>query len=537
MSDSSVSLHFRIENPSTYGIEDFPATWGDFSIEALENSSTELNALLEELITFKYSSLTYEQQLIYDTFKEYLENQIILAPYYLLESVFASMSGMQSEIPIVFSEYAFNSKDDVDDYISLLTQSKDYIAKLCNFENYRAEKGYVLSDNAINDVIEQCNEFINADPVCLITIFNERIETVSGLSSEEIDEYKTANKDAITNYLVPAYELIIETLTKLKGSDNKNTGLAGYKDGTKYYEALVKSETGSSKSVDELMTMTQKDIDDAQSQVYKLYLKNPDLFDEMEAFEYSTTDPNKMLTSLIGLLEEDFPAAVNDVYTLNYVHKSLENMMNPAFYLVPPIDNSKRNIIYINNGEQYKDMALFSTIAHEGFPGHMYQHNYFSSLNPHYFRSLLSFSGYSEGWAEYIETCYSYKYAGMDDNIASMYELNQRLSFGFYSMVDMGINYKGWNYEDTTEYLTLYGITDKETIDSIYNTMINEPAVYLRYYIGYKEILNLKATAEEALGSGFNLKEFHRFILEIGPSQFDIIENRMTDWIARAKKS
>ncbi len=538
MSDNTINLHFSIENPSNYGIEDFPATWGEFSIEELENSASELSGLLDTLTTFNYTALTYEQQLIYDILKEYLENQIELSPYYLLESVFAPMSGMQSEIPIVFSEYAFNSKDDVDDYITLLTQSKDYISKLCNFENYRAEKGYVLSDNAIKDVIDQCNEFIEADPICLITIFNERIGSVTGLTSDEIDEYKDANKVAVNDYLVPAYELIIETLTKLKGSDNPNTGLINYENGTKYYELLVKHETGSSKTVDELIEMTQADIEDAQTEVYKLYIKDSDLFDQLENYKNPITDPDKMLQSLSNLLKEDFPAAVNDSYTLNYVHKSLENMMNPAFYLIPPIDNPKRNIIYINNAPQYKEMDLFSTIAHEGFPGHMYQCNYFSSLNPHYFRSLLSFNGYSEGWAEYIETCYSYKYAGMDDDLANMFELNQRLSFGFYCMVDMGINYKGWSYDDTADYLSTYaGINDKESIDSVYNTMVNEPAVYLRYYIGYKEILNLKEIAEEALGSGFEIKEFHRFLLEIGPSQFSIIEDRMNDWIERVKNS
>lgn len=100
-------------------------------------------------------------------------------------------------------------------------------------------------------------------------------------------------------------------------------------------------------------------------------------------------------------------------------------------------------------------------------------------------------------------------------------------------MVDIGVNYYGWNYDDTAEFLSQYVGDDEDVISEIYYTMIDEPTVYLRYYIGYLEILSLKKEAKKTLGNAFDIKEFHKFLLEIGPCQYDVIEDRMETWMER----
>ena len=533
MSQNTANLHFAIEHPENYGIEDFDATWGEFNY--LDNSATvkDMEAILNKLTTFDYDALTYEQQLIYDILKKYMETQLTAKDYTLFASAFSPMSGFQGQLPIIFSEYDFRSKEDIDDYISLLNTVDDYIKILCDYELYRLEKGYSMTDVSIGNAIEQCNDFINSEPNCLRPVFENKINDFSSLTDDERKNYMDSFDKGISESLIPAYKLIISTLTEIKAQDKSKHGLCNYENGKDFYEYLVRDNTGSAKTVDELYKMIESEMQKASLGISKLFLKNNDLEQDMTNYKYPTDDPDKMLEMLISALEEDFPAAVNDKYSLNYVPESLESTMSPAFYLIPPIDNLKRNIIYINQGDEYASMDLFPTIAHEGFPGHMYQTNYFYSLNPHYFRSLLSFNGYSEGWAQYIETCYAYKYAGMDSDLAKAFEYNTSFSFALYCMVDIGVNYYGWDYDKTEDFLKLYVGDNDQVISEIYYTMTDEPAVYLRYYIGYLEILSLKEKASKALGSGFDIKEFHKFLLEIGPCQYDIIEDRMDDWIDR----
>lgn len=532
---SSINLHFTIEHPENYGIDKLEPGWGEFNYMDTSEDEAEITQNLNELTAFDYDALTYEQQLIYDILKEYLEDEQGASEYLLFYSAFGPMSGLQSELPIIFSEYDLLEKSDIDDYISLLNSCYSYVETMCQYELYRMEQGYANSNYSIDNVIDQCNEFISANPNCLRPVFEDKLKGFDGLTDEEISRYMEQFDKGLNESLIPAYKNIITTLETIKKSNPSKGGRCNYDNGKAFYEYLVKSETGSWRSIDELYKMINTDMLRCSGSISKLFKKNPSLINDMESYQYSVTDPSEMLNGLIKALEEDFPAAVNDNYTINYVPESLESAMNPAYYLIPPIDNLNKNNIYINNYEGYAHMDLFPTIAHEGFPGHMYQTTYFYSQNPHYIRSLLDFNGYVEGWAEYVEFCYSYKYSGMDDYLAKAFEYNSLFSFGIYCICDIGINYQGWNYEDTADYLEQYGLAEEE-MEEIYYTMVDEPAVYLRYYIGYLEIANLKKDAMKKLGSAFDVKEFHRFLLEIGPCQYDIISDRMDGWINRAMK-
>lgn len=534
-SSSSISLHFSIEHPENFDMEKPEPNWGEeLNYKDTSANEAELRDTLNKLKTFDYDSLTYEQQLIYDIFEEYLEDEQDAAGYLLFTSAFAPMSGLQSELPIIFSEYDFLEKADIDDYISLLNTSYSYVKSMCDYELYRMEKGYALSNYSIKKIIDQCNEFINTNPNCIRPIFESKLKDFGELTDEEISSYMEQFDKGLNEQLIPGYKLIITTLETIEKSNPSKGGLCNYENGKDFYEYLVKNNSGSDRSVDDLNKLINNKMTEYLDTITGLSIQNPSLLTDMEEYEYFTDDPSEMLDHLIDTLEKDFPAATNDKYTINYVPKSLESTMNPAYYLIPPIDNPNRNNIYINNYEEYAHMDLFPTIAHEGFPGHMYQTTYFYSLNPHYIRSLLSFNGYVEGWAKYIELCYSYTYSGMDKNLAKAYECNDAFGFALYCLCDIGINYLGWDYDDTASFLATYVGSDKDVIEEIYYTMIDEPTVYMRYYVGYLEIDSLKEDAMKDLGSAFDIKEFHRFILEIGPCQFEIIEDRMEDWIDRA---
>jgi len=536
MSENTLNLHFSLENPEKYGITVTEPDWGEVSSSYFESQKPELKKAKTDLSKFKKASLTNEQDIIYDILKEYLSDAINSSDYYLFDSVFSPTQGIQSQIPIIFTDYAFLTEKDIEDFIILLEESDEYIISLCEFEMERLDNGYALSSYSIDKVIKQCNDFISGNPLSIISVFSENIKELSFITEDKKTDYVNLVTKAVNENLVIGYKEIISTLTTIKEKNLEKKGLSEYKDGSTYYEYLVKLKTGSNKTPAEMIKNTQKSIDSMLKKIYKYAIGDPDKLKELEDYKYFTNNPDEMISHLLKALEADFPKAKSTDYTLKYVHESLESSLSPAFYIVPPVDNPYKNIIYINEGEEYKNMPLFQTIAHETVPGHMYQSNYFSSLNPHYFRYLLSFNGYQEGYAEYIETEYSFKYAGVEEDLAELFTLNQAFSFALYSIADLSINYKSWSIKDLQKYLKPYGITDEKTVTDIYYTMVDDPGVYLSYYIGYQEILELKDTAKDILKDGFNLKEFHKFLLEIGPCQFDIIKKELKDWCAKVKE-
>ena len=149
-------------------------------------------------------------------------------------------------------------------------------------------------------------------------------------------------------------------------------------------------------------------------------------------------------------------------------------------------------------------------------------------------RSLLSVSGYSEGWATYVEHSYSFQLAGMSDELAQFFAGNSAATLALHACIDMGVHYEGWDRADVADFLAEYGISDGDAADQIFELVVEEPANYLNYFIGYLEFLDLRREAEKKLGESFDVKEFHRFLLETGPAPFYIIEDHMQDWMKEA---
>lgn len=531
MSASSVSTHFSLEKPEKYGITFDKPSWGEpVTIEYIENSYVEQKAILDKLKTFDLDQLTSQQQITYDTVYKYVENLYSVKDLYLFDELFSPINGMQAQVPLIFSEYDFFSEKDIEDYIYLMETVDDYLNSIIKYEKYRAEKGYFLTDAGADEVIQQCKDFIEPKENCLISIFSEKLDAF-GVTEDKKTEYIDRFETALDENLIPAYQKLMSTFEELKGSRATQLGLSMFDGGEDYYESLVRNYTGSDKSIEELIELVEESITENISLVYILLNDNPDLHDEATEFEYPLNDPETTIEMQIKEAKKYFPETDKIPYEVKSVPASLESSMSPAFYLVPPIDNKDKNMIYINHGEEYKNMNLFSTLAHEGVPGHMYQCYYYASTNPAPIRNAFSFSGYNEGWATYVEY-YAYEFAGMNNDLALYTAANDRYAFALYSRIDLGIHYEGWDIEDVKYFLGIYGSYDDELANDIYNTLIDDPAVYLQYYIGYLEIAELKEKAEKEI-EDFDIIEFHRFILDMGPTFFDIIENEMEEWIKK----
>lgn len=537
VSSSTINLHYTLSNPKNYGISQYPITFGDFSEKGLSERIHNLENTFTFLSRVNKDDLTDKQKLTYDILSSYYTTEMSSVPYTYYSELLSPTCGIQAQLPILLAEYTVHTEQDIKDYLALLKKLDDYYESILAFENTKSAKGLFMPDYAVDSVIDQCEEFIKEpDDSYLIQTFDEKLKAFKTLSSEQKAFYQEENRDCLYTEVIPAYQLLIKGLSVLKGTGKNELGLCYYPEGKKYYEYLVRYSTGSSRTIPELEKMTEVQIYTDLSSLLHLSKKNPSALADAAHYDFSLSDPAIILEDLKNKITMDFPDPPTVSCSIKYVPPSLEKYASPAFYLTPAIDQRNQNTIYINSGNHLNKLDLYTTLAHEGYPGHLFQNIYFDTTNPDKVRSILNFGGYTEGWATYVEML-SYSYADITPAVSRLLQLNNAIMLSLYARIDMGIHYDGWKLEEVTHFLGDFGITNVGAIQEIYHVIIEEPANYLQYEIGYLEFLSLKDTAKEALGSNFNLKNFHKFVLDLGPAPFSVIETYENNWIEMQQKN
>lgn len=524
VTSDSITLHYTVASPQALSISQPSATLGHISEEVRLASIAESERCLKELKKISYDALPREDKITYDILKWEYETIASSKTFsYYSESISPTI-GIQAQLPILLAEYEFRCSQDIEDYLLLLRQLPEYYSELLSYEQKKAQQGLFMADFALQKVIAQCKSFLtDSSSHYLTTTFNSRINALAWLTDEQKEQFKQLNLTTLSNYVYPAYQSLIDGLTPLEETCTNKEGLCHYPDGKSYYSYLVKKSTGSDRTPEELIKCVQKQLQTDLTSMSALLNDSPSTLENLQSLSISYTQPEEILKHLEKEMQAHFPTPPSVSYTIKYVDPSMEEHLSPAFYLTPPIDRITENVIYINQPSIRDNIQLFTTLAHEGYPGHLYQNIYSSAAAPNKIRSLFSFPGYAEGYATYAEL-YSYRYMGLDENLSSLLRLSSSVTLGLYASLDLGIHYDGWSPQQAKDFLYKYGIQNEETVTEIYETIVAEPANYLKYYVGYLEFLTLREKAEKEWRNDFSDKKFHQYILELGDAPFCVLE-------------
>lgn len=525
-----LNLHSTFAHPEDFGINDYAISLGSFSAEEESMSYVCLKEYLNLLSTFDYQALTEQQQFTYDIFKTYCEDSLKFEGFRLYTNYLSPTNGIQAYLPTLLSNYTFYDEQDIQDYFATLKLFPSFFVDLITFSKEQAEAGLFMADTQTNSTIASCRQFLsNPEQHYLIDSFNVRLEAVDFLDTDARNTYKAKHIDILKESVFPAYEYLITELQNLKGRCKNQYGLAWFERGKEYYELLVRDTTGSEKSVETLQDLIEENLRSDFNMLVKLGLEHPEAFRNMDVCPVDLSNPEAVLLQLKEQIENDFPTCEDVEFSVQTVPKAIEEYTNPAYYILPPLDMMNQNYIFINQSAFLGGIEDFVTLAHEGFPGHLYQTTYFYGCEPCHLRKLFSFNGYCEGWGTYAEL-YAYTISGTDEITARLNQLNKSYSLAIYCLADIGIHYEGWTFDEAMGFFKELGL-DTEIGTSIYETLVANPAVYLSYYVGYLEIMELKTLAKERLQERFDLKEFHQFILETGPAPFELIRKKLEIWI------
>ena len=520
VSANTISLHYTLRSPSDYGIADIPATYGSLSSDPVAAKASVRN-VLSSLQEFDPDTLSSENALTFKILDTYLKNASTGTDYLLYQEPLGPVSGIHTQLPVLLSEYSFYDTQDVETYLALLKETPSYFDSVIRFEQKKAASGLFMPDYQADSVLDTCQSFIDMGKEnYLVSTFNERIASLDLLPENKKDSFRKENIKLVTEEIYPAYQNLITAIKSLKGKGMNEQGLSHFPYGKKYYEYLVRQTTGCNESISRLRLMTRAQILEDLSAMQKILFPADAALTQASVLEQ--TSPDSMLDDLRSKITDTFPEIPDVDFQVKYVPESMQDYLSPAFYMIPAIDNLTENVIYINNGQTASGLNLYTTLAHEGYPGHLYQTVYFSASEPDPIRSILDFGGYVEGWATYAEMM-SYYLAPLPKTEASLLQKNSSVILGLYALADMGIHYDGWSVTDTVRFFSDYGINDPTAVQSVYKLIIGSPANYLKYYIGYLKFYELKKEMADAMGNQFSQKEFHRAVLDVGPAPFEIV--------------
>lgn len=554
---NTLSLHYTLAYPEKYGFDEkailpcYTGAAGESGqgASADDEISSDREEILKALSALSHISkerLSEADAYTYDLLVRYLNRRLIGVEFDHYTEPFSPGSGIQSGLPILLADYTFRRKQDVEDYLAILDQTDEYLAGLLLYEKEKADAGLFMADYSAAKVIDECSAIMDKEQLengthFLHSTFEERIHELTEegiISSQEADQYISENDRLLTTVMAPAYEQIADTFTLLEGAGTNDYGLYYFPDGREYYEYLLASTTGSDRPVSEIKRLLFEDFQENYNALLTLLGKYPQIADTglTSSFDLTMNDPSMILQDLQVHMEDDFPVFPSEdgsfqtSVTVKAVSPSMENYSSPAYYLTPPIDDMQNNIIYINGKSTTDNLTLYTTLAHEGYPGHLYQtvysQLYLNQNNCAAVRHLLHYSGFVEGWAYYVENL-SYSYASdlVRDNAyaVSYYEacrLNRNIHLCLYSLLDIAIHYDGATPDQVQKILQSVGITSSASVTAIYQYIAEEPVNYLKYYLGFMEIELLKEKAKLLWDNDFTLYRFHQFLLETGPSDF-----------------
>lgn len=534
MKSNHLTMHYTVANPENYGIDLEKISLGTYDSPKIIQK-LQLTGKYFTLKTIFRSRLSADDQKLYDLLKYSLQTEIARLDFRFFEEPLVPSIGIQSQLPILLAEYAFNKEADVINYLSLLKCIPAYFDSIMTLEKEKLAEGFFMEEASANELIFYCKQFCSGKNTHFLEVtFQDRIASLN-LDSQKTNAYIQENASILESSIFPAYEKLQTFLEEHKSKGQNSDGLYYFPKGTDYYAWLLRSEIGCDKSFEEIETMLENALKKDVKVLAGLTRKNPSLLSDREKISLDTSHPAGLASYLAKRTTQDFPEIPEVTLKICDVPKSMEPHLSPAFYLVPPLDRWEENVVYLNHGYLNEGISFFTTLAHESYPGHLYQTVYENSTGAHPVQRLLYFGGYTEGWATYAEQL-AYSYAPISEDLANLLATTRDMTLNLYSHLDLYVHAYGWTEEDCSAYLKKYGITNTSAVHEMFLLVKQQPANYLKYYLGYLEICYLKEQAVNCLGSAFNLKKFHEFILSYGPAPFSLLEEYLNQWLFEQQK-
>jgi uncharacterized protein (DUF885 family) len=520
---------------------------------------------------FDRAKLSEPEQLSYDLWKYSYEQSAAGEAYFYSGLVFDQMNGIHAFVPtFLINFHTVANVADFEALISRLNLIKPRMMDALDIARESSRRGVVAPYFAMDGVADQSRKILSGQP------FDADAETDSAiwadvqrkaqglldeelLTQDEANALKAEAKTALLSSFGPAYEAIIAWADKERlSSPEVATGIGGQEGGDAYYAHLLAKQTTTDLSADEIHTIGLNEVARLRNEMLGIMDEvefEGDLqafFDEVRTGEwnyYPDTDEGRQayiddataaIDNLKALLPDYFGLLPKADLVVKRVEAFRERDGAAQHYYAGTPDGSRPGIYYAHLSDMtaMPKNQLEVIAYHEGLPGHHMQISIAQELEgvPQ-FQTQLGFTAYAEGWGLYSEQLAS----EMPGTYADAYQQFGRLSSEIWRairlVVDTGLHAKGWTEQEAIEYFMANSPEPYESVRSEVRRYIVMPGQATSYKIGMIKILELRATAIEALGDDFDIRGFHDTVLGAGSLPLDLLERRVMQWVETVKTS
>lgn len=522
---NTINLHYTLTDPKACGIQEEEPSYGMLDREAAAEEVKYLEKCRKKLSGYLRWGLNGEDRLTAEILDWWLEGQILSEEYYYYQEPLGPTLGIQAQLPVLLAEYPFRKEADIETYLELLCKLPEYFEQIAEFEREKSEEGLFMNDEILDKILAQCRSFFPVDQDhFLVTSFQERLEACDFVDSDQKIAYEAENLRNLNRCVEPAYTKLCSALEELRGTGVNDCGLYHTPQGIGYYEYLLAYSVGTDLSMGEIHRLLEEQMESDYETVLCALQQDVSIAEAGEDGP-SEEQPEEILKRLESRIQSDFPAAEEITWQIKEVPESLSAYLSPAFYMTPAMDVPQQNVIYINPSRRPDRTGLITTLAHEGYPGHLYQNSFENTEGYLPVRNLFYIGGYTEGWGLYSEF-YAYDFLDCSEAESNFLRAMASLNFAICASLDLAVHGEGWTEENCRNYLASFGIRDETQVHELYLNILEEPSNYLKYYLGYLEICRLRERAL-ARSSNLSLRDFHAWFLETGPAPFPLLQDRL----------
>lgn len=516
-------------DPTSFGIDEstVPVTLGDFSPEADAEWIADCRSWLEKLRALDAENLGDQNRFAYDNYVRYFENEIASDGLYYYYEPLAETVGLQVNLPLTFGLYEFKDKQDVENYLTLLADVPRYFGQVLTFEEERAARGLFMTEVMLDNVLKDFDNVIaGREDSYLFATFRDALQDVDWLTETEKETYFEQNDALVKGEFTDAYQTLRDGIAKLRPYCRQMGGAKEMgEDALRYYSLKLKSESACNMSVDEAIDFLDKLSLDLYNQLMAAYRKS-----SKKDIDFTTGTIESDERYLNTLITEIVPPMPDINVTYKEIPPELQDGFSPAAYLLPAVDHYKENTI-LTNPSQETDMM---TLAHEGYPGHMFQYTYQYDLGTiPLFQMVIEPIGYAEGWSTSAEYSVAKRCDIFGAADATVDQLNERLTDAIIVIAGLLVNGKGVSKEKMTEYLAEWNLDSYA--DIVYEIAVNQPIYLFKYEMGFCQQYSITERCREIFN--FNDKDFYTEYLSWGPSYFDLLEPKLVSWAKACAES
>lgn len=560
-----VFARFALQSPELLSNMRILPPWLDFYSDDLDDASPAHDAQMADMIRnnvdvlhrYDRSALDSNGQLSYDVLDYFLSIQVEGDPYRNHDFPVNQLAGIQSNMPNFMAQtHQVNNRHDADAYIERLDKFQTKFEQVLEGLKLREAKGVIPPQFTVEEVLVQMDGFI-AKPAkenMLYTSFKEKLDKLAPdtLDQSSRDVLLARAESSIDKSVYPAYRLLIDYFKALQPKAQGNFGAWHLPDGDVYYAWCVRMHTTTDMTPEQVHSLGLGEVARISAEMDAI-LKDKGLVEgtigarvQELAHQPDSTFPSTpdgkaaMLKQYQAILDEvnkglgsAFDVRPKLGVEVKAVPEFAEKTAPGAYYEPGSFDGSRPGVFFANMRDttETPKFAMRTLAYHEGIPGHHFQIAIAQELKGvPFFRRVLPFTAYAEGWALYAERL-AWELGFQKDPLDNLGRLRDEMMRAVRLVVDSGIHYKHWTREQAITYMMdNTGMSETDVVAEIERYFV-APGQALAYKAGMLKILELREKAKQALGDKFTLSEFHDQMLTHGALPLALLERVVDDWI------